>query len=62
MGYLKSVPNVFGLRKAIDPIKLIFFPMRIGALMKIKRRNQFVEVAQNPILHPHPEIQLMYAQ
>jgi hypothetical protein len=25
MGSLKSAPNVFGLLKAIDPIKLIFF-------------------------------------
>jgi hypothetical protein len=36
--------------------------MRIGAPIKLERYDDFVEVAQNLILHPHPEIQLMYTQ
>jgi hypothetical protein len=30
--------------------------------MKLERYDEFVEVAQNSVLHPHPEIQLMYTQ
>jgi hypothetical protein len=30
--------------------------------MKLECCDEFVEVAQNPVLHPHLEIQLMYEQ
>jgi hypothetical protein len=36
--------------------------MRIATLMKLEHCDEFVEVAQNPVLHPHPKIQVMYAQ
>jgi hypothetical protein len=34
--------------------------MRIGTLIKLERCDEFIEVAQNPVLHPHPEIQFLY--
>jgi hypothetical protein len=36
--------------------------MMIGAPMKLEHCDEFVEVAQNLVLHPHLEIQIMYAQ
>jgi hypothetical protein len=62
LGSLKRVTYVFGPLKTIDPIKLIFFPMRIGAHMLLEHCDEFAEVAQNQVLHPHPKIQHMYTQ